>query len=122
LKKCNLDKGRLQKEVVYLFDSKDFRTKNMAIDYFRESEKLNQPVARELMARLKGDNYYMVNVILSLLEKRFEPDHDDQHNLSLLLESKNVNISNRVYYFLLNLPNKSADIAKQLNRYRRKTL
>jgi hypothetical protein len=122
LKKCKLDKGRLQKEVVYLFDSKDFRTKNMAIDYFRESEKLNQPVARELMARLKGDNYYMVNVILSLLEKRFEPDHDDQHNLSLLLESKNVNISNRVYYFLLNLPNKSADIAKQLNRYRRKTL
>ena len=120
LKRCTIDKVRLQKEVIQLLDCKDFRIKNIAIEYIRESDKLTQSVAREIMMRLKSDNYYFVNVILTLLEERYQPDNDDQLNLCSLLDSKNENIANRVYYFLLNLPDQSSDLAKQLNRYRRK--
>jgi len=72
------------------------------------------------MNHLNNDNYYLVNVILSLLEKRYNPDYEDQLKLSTLLDSKNENVSNRVYYFLLNLPGQTPDLAKQLNRYRKK--
>jgi hypothetical protein len=122
LKCTTIDKERLQKEVIGLLESDDFRIKNLAIEYIRESEKLTSPVALNLMTHLTSDNYYLVNVILTLLEKRYNPDSEDQLKLSLLLYSKNGNVSDRVYYFLLNLPNQSSDIAKQLNRYRRKNL
>lgn len=120
LKSCSIDKERLQKEVIQLLESEEFRIKNLAIEHIRESEKLTQPVARELLTHLKSDNYYLVNVILTLLENRYQPDYEDQLKLSILLESKNGNISNRIYYFLLNLPGQSPGLAKQLNQYRRK--
>ena len=119
LKRTSIDKERLQKEVIALLGTEDFRIKNLAIEYIRESEKLTQPVAMDLMAHLTSDNYYLVNVILSLLEKRYNPDSSDQFMLCSLLNSKNGNVSERVYYFLLNLPVQSPDLAKQLNRYRR---
>jgi hypothetical protein len=72
------------------------------------------------MNHINSNNYYLVNVILSLLEKRYNPDYEDQLKLCILLESKNENVANRVYYFLLNLPDQSPDLAKQLNRYRKK--
>ena len=123
LKKCNFDKERLQKEAVQLLDSKDFGIKNSAIGYILESGKLTQSVARELITRLKSDDYYLLNEILSLLEKRYHPDHEDQLNLCKLLESKNTNVANkRVYYFLVNLSSRSPDITKQLERYRRENL
>lgn len=119
LKLSGIDKERLQMEVIKLLESEEFRIKNLAIEYIRESEKLTRPVAQELMNHINSDNYYLVNVILLLLEKKYNPDFDDQFKLSELLESKNENVANRVYYFLLNLPNQSPDLAKQLNRYRR---
>jgi len=122
LKGCHIDKDRLQKEVIQLLDNQDFRIKNLALEYIRESDKLSQSVGRELLSRLKSDNYYLVNVILTILATRFEADHSDQLNLSVLLASKNINISNRIYYFLLSLPDKSSDIARKLNQYRRKML
>ena len=120
LKLSGIDKERLQMEAIKLLDSEDFRIKNLAIEYIRESEILIQPVAQALMTHLESENYYLVNVILTLLEKRYTPDYDDQLKLSSLLDSKNGNAADRVYYFLLNLPNQSPDLAKQLNRYRRK--
>ena len=122
LKPSSIDKERLQIEVISLLGSEDFRIKNLAIEYIRESEKLTRKVALNLMTQLTSDNYYLVNVILTLLEKRYNPDSQDQLTLCSLLNSKNGNVSDRVYYFLLNLPNHSSDIAKQLNRYRRKNL
>lgn len=120
LKRCSIDKVCLMKEVIQLLDSEDFRIKNAAIEYIRESDKLTPSVAKALMARLNSDNYYMVNVTLTLLEKRYNPDFDDQLKLSMLLDSENVNVANRIYYFLLNLPGQSPGLAKQLNRYRKK--
>jgi len=120
LKLSGIDKERLQTESVTLLESEEFRIKNLAIEYIRESEKLTRPVAHELMKRINTDNYYLVNVILSLLENRYNPDYEDQFKLGSLLDSKNENIANRVYYFLLNLPVQSPDLTKQLNRYRKK--
>ncbi len=122
LKRNGMDLERLQKEVIPLLDSEDFRIKYVAIEYFRECQLLRPTVAREMMSRLYSDNYYLVNVILTLFEKRFQPDWDDQRNLSKLLANKNINIANRVYHFLLNLPDHSPALIKQLNRYRRKAL
>jgi len=119
LKLSGIDQERLQTESVKLLESEEFRIKNLAIEYIRESEKLTRPIAQALMSHINKDNYYLVNVILSLLEKRYNPDYEDQLKLCILLESKNENIANRVYYFLLNLPGQSAGLAKQLNRYRR---
>jgi len=120
LKLSGIDKERLQKESIKLLESEEFRIKNLAIEYIRESEKLTRPVAQELMNHINSDNYYLVNVILSLLEKRTNPNSEDQLKLSTLLDSKNENVANRVYYFLLNLPVQSPDLVKQLNRYRKK--
>ncbi len=122
LKSVGIDEGRLQKEVVSLLDSEDFRIKYVAIDYLREFDNLTQPVARDMMSRLNGDNYYLVNVILTLLERRFHPDGEDQRNLSKLLNSKNTNVAIRVYKYLLGLHDQSPDLVKQLNRYRRRAL
>jgi len=122
LKLSGIDKERLQTESVKLLESEEFRIKNLAIEYIRESEKLTRPVAQELMKHINSDNYYLVNVILSLLEKRYNPDYADQQKLSMLLDNKNGNVASRVYYFLLNLPVQSPDLAKQLNRYRKKNL
>ncbi len=122
LKKSGMDLERLQKEVIPLLDSEDFRIKYVAIEYFRECQLIPETVAREMMSRLTSDNYYLVNVILTLFEKRFQPDLVDQRNLSKLLGSKNINIANRVYHYLLDLPDQSPDVIKQLNRYRRKAL
>jgi len=120
LKLSGIDKERLQMESVQLLESEEFRIKNLAIEYIRESEKLTRPVAQALMNHISTDNYYLVNVILSLLEKRYNPDNEDQLKLCILLESKNENVANRVYYFLLNLPDQSPDLVQQLNRYRKK--
>jgi len=120
LKLSGIDKERLQMESIKLLESEEFRIKNLAIEYIRESEKLTRPVAQEIMNHINTDNYYLVNVILSLLEKRTYPDYADQLKLCTLLDSKNENIANRVYYFLLNLPVQSPDLAKQLNRHRKK--
>ena len=120
LKFSGIDQERLQMESIKLLESEEFRIKNLAIEYIRESDKLTRPVAQALMNHLNNDNYYLVNVILSLLEKRYNPDYEDQLKLSTLLDSKNENVSNRVYYFLLNLPGQTPDLAKQLNRYRKK--
>ena len=122
LKYCGVKEERLQKEVITLLDSEDFRIKYVAIEYFRESPFITQSVAQEMMARLNLDNYFLVNVILSLLEKKFHPNQHDQQNLAKLLESKNINVANRVYHFLLNLPDKSPGLVKQLGRYRKKAL
>jgi hypothetical protein len=122
LKKCRLDNEHLQTEVIPLLDSEDFRIKNIAIEYLRTADQISQPVARQIMTRINSDNYYLVNVLLTLLEKRAKPDEADQLNLCKLLDSKNPNIANRVYYFLLNLPDKSPGVEKQLNRYRKKVL
>ncbi|NEW80889.1 MAG: hypothetical protein GZ094_00765 [Mariniphaga sp.] len=121
LKHCSLiDKEHLQIEVIKLLESEEFRIKNLAIEYIRESEKLTRPVAQELMKLINNDNYYLVNVILLLLEKRYNFDYEDQLKLCTLLDSKNENVANRVYYFLLNLPVQSSDLKKQLNRYQKK--
>ena len=120
LKLSGIDKERLQKESIKLLKSEEFRIKNLAIEYIRESEILTRPVAQELMNYINSNNYYLVNVILSLLEKRYNPDYEDQLKLSTLLDSKNENITNRIYYFLLNLPVQSPDLVQQLNRYRKK--
>lgn len=120
LKLSGIDKERLQKESVKLLESEEFRIKNLAIEYIRESAKLTKSVAQELMKHINGENYYLVNVILSLLENRYNPDYEDQYKLCTLLDNKNENVANRVYYFLLNLPDQSPDLTKQLNRYRRK--
>ncbi len=120
LKLSGIDQERLQTECVKLLESEEFRIKNLAIEYIRESEKLTRPVAQALMNHINNDNYYLVNVILSLLEKRYNPDYEDQRKLSELLDSKNENVANRVYFFLLNLPVQSPELAKQLNRYRKK--
>jgi len=120
LKKCNIGEERLQREVIKLLDSEDFRIKNTAVEFLRTSAQLTQPVVSEMVNRLKSDNYYLVNLILTLLERKVQPSFDDQLKLSLLLESKNVNVANRVFYFLLNLPDQSPDITKQLNRYEKK--
>jgi len=120
LKLSGIDKERLQMESVKLLESEEFRIKNLVIEYIRESDKLTGPVVQALINHINSDNYYLVNVILSLLEKRYNPDYDDQRKLCLLLDSKNENVGNRVYYFLLNLPVQSPDLAKQLNRYRKK--
>jgi len=120
LKNCSISKERLQTAVIQLLDSEDFRIKNIAIEYFRESDILEPPAVRELMTRLNSENYYLVNMILTLLEKKYHPDNDDQLKICTLLESKNKNIANRVYYFLLNLPGQSPGLAKQLNRFQKK--
>jgi len=120
LKLSGIDNERLQLEIIKLLESEEFRFKNLAIEYIRESEKLTTPVAQALMNHINTDNFYLVNVILSLLEKRYNPDYEDQLKLCTLLDSKNENVGNRVYYFLLNLPVQSPDLAKQLNRYRKK--
>ena len=122
LRKCEPDKTKLQQKVVYLLDSEDFRIKNMAIGYLRESDSIAQPVAKELLTRLKSDNYYLVNVILGLFEKRYQPDFQDQKFLCEMLNSKNVNIANRIYYFLLNITDPSPELVKQLKRYKKKEL
>jgi hypothetical protein len=122
LKKFGLNPERLQKEVIPLLDSEDFRIKYVAIEYFRELTTIPESVARQMMIRLNMDNYYMVNVILSLFENRFHPGQDDQKELSKLLAGKNLNVANRVYHFLLKIPDKSPDLDKQLTRYRRRAL
>ena len=120
LKNCSIDKERLQTEVIQLLDSEDFRIKNTAIEYLRESDILEPAVVQKLITRLNSENYYLVNVILTLLEKKYHPDNDDQLKICTLLESKNKNIANRVYYFLLNLPGQSPGLTKQLNQFRKK--
>ena len=118
LKKCNLDEEKMQKEVIQLLDNEDFRIKNSAIEYFKSSEKLYQSVAKEMIKKTGSENYYLVNVILSLIEKKYQPDFEDQVQLSVLLNSHSGSVANRVYIFLLNLPSKSPGLAKQLNRFK----
>jgi hypothetical protein len=118
LKKCNLDEEKMQKEVIQLLDNEDFRIKNSAIEYFRSSAKLYQSVAKEMIKKTGSENYYLVNVILSLIEKKYQPDFEDQVQLSALLNSHSGSVANRVYIFLLNLPSKSPGLAKQLNRFK----
>jgi hypothetical protein len=118
LKKCNLDEEKMQKEVIQLLDNEDFRIKNSAIEYFRSSEKLFQSVAKEMIKKTGSENYYLVNVILSLIEKKYQPDFEDQVQLSALLNSHSGSVANRVYIFLLNLPSKSPGLAKQLSRFK----
>ena len=118
LKNCMTDQEKLQKEVIQLFDAEDFRTKNIAISYLRESQELAPAFAKELMTRIKSDNYYLVNTILTLLDKRYQPDQDDQLKLCELLKSNNSNVANRVYYFLTSLPVQSPDLVKRLKQYR----
>lgn len=122
LKKFGADPERLQKEAIQLLDSEDFRIKYVAIEYFRELTTISEPVARQMITRLNMDNYFMVNVILSLFENRFHPGQDDQKELSKLLAGKNLNVANRVYHFLLKMPDKSPDLERQLIRYRRRAL
>ena len=118
LKKCNLDEEKMQKEVIQLLDNEDFRIKNSAIEYFRSSAKLYQSVAKEMIKKTGSENYYLVNVILSLIEKKYQPDFEDQVQLSALLNSHSGSVANRVYIFLLNLPSKSPGLAKQLSRFK----
>ena len=118
LSKCNLGEEKMQKEVIQLLDNEDFRIKNSAIEYFKTSEKLYQSVAKEMIKKTESENYYLVNVILSLIEKKYQPDFEDQIQLSALLNSHSGSVANRVYIFLLNLPTKSPGLAKQLNRFK----
>ena len=118
LNKCNLGEERMQKEVIQLLDNEDFRIKNSAIEYFKSSQKLYQSVAKEMIKKTESENYYLVNVILSLIEKKYEPDFEDQVQLSALLYSHSGSVANRVYIFLLNLPTKSPGLTKQLNRFK----
>jgi hypothetical protein len=122
LKKSGINEARLQTELILLLDNQDFRIKYVAIEYLRESAEITQPVAEQLMKRLDPDNYFMVNVILSLLGKKYQPNHGEQLQLSKLLSSKNINVSNRAFHFLIDLPNQSPDLARQLNRYRKRIL
>ncbi len=115
---CNFGEETLQNEVIQLLDNEDFRIKNSAIEYLRHSEKLYQSVAKEMIKKTQSDNYYLVNVILSLIEKKYQPDFEDQIRLSTLLNSQSGSVANRVYIFLLNLPSKSPGLAKQLNRFK----
>ena len=118
LARCNFGEERMQKEVIQLLDNDDFRIKNSAIEYFKSSEKLYQSVAKEMIKKIQSENYYLVNVILSLIEKKYQPDFEDQVQLSALLNSHSGSVANRVYIFLLNLPSKSPGLAKQLNRFK----
>ncbi len=115
---CSPGEERMQKEVIQLLDNEDFRIKNSAIEYFRHSEKLYPSVAKKMIRKAQSDNYYLVNVILSLIEKKYQPDFEDQVQLSTLLNSQSGSVANRVYIFLLNLPSKSPGLAKQLNRFK----
>jgi hypothetical protein len=118
LSSCNLGDEKMQKEIIQLLDNEDFRIKNSAIEYFKSSEKLSQSVAKEMIKKTESENYYLVNVILSLIEKKYQPDFEDQVQLSALLNSHSGSVANRVYIFLLNLPSKSPGLAKQLNRFK----
>ncbi len=120
LKKCTLSTEFLQMEMIKLFEKEDFRIKNAVIEYISSANKLTKPVAVEMFRLLKDDDYYLVNVMLTLLTKRYQPDYADQLYLSRLLKSKNKNVSNRVYSYLSNIPDQSHDIARLLNRYRKK--
>lgn len=75
-----------------------------------------------MIARLNSDNYYLVNIILNLFENRFLPDWEDQIVLSGLLRSTNIYIANRIYHYLLNLPDQSPALKKQLIRYGKRAL
>ena len=115
--KNGIEKDRLQLQLVHLLGHEDFRIKNMAMEYLRESQKFSRPVAQELMTFLLSDNYYLVNGILSLMEKRYDPDLKDLLKISSLLRSKNTNIANRVYYFLLSKNARYQIITKKLEEY-----
>jgi len=115
---CNLGEEKMQKEVIQLLDNEDFRIKNSAIEYYKHSEKLYPSVAKEMIKKTQSENYYLVNVILSLIEKKYQPDFEDQMQLGTLLNSKSGSVANRVYIFLLNLPAKSPGLAKQLGRFK----
>lgn len=117
LKRCNLEEDFLQKEVIRLLKIENFKIKNLAIDYFSSIRKISQPVANEMITLLNKDDYYLVNTVLNILSKRYQPDYLEQSKLSQLLKSTNVNVSNRVYYFLTALNSKSPDISRKLSRY-----
>lgn len=118
LKGC-ADKERLQMEVVQLLGHEDFRIKIQVTDFLRESEKLSRPVALELMTFLQSENYYLVNMVLNLLDKRYQLDQNDLLKISSLLRSKSKTISNRVYYFLLGRNNDNQHFTSLLNEYSR---
>jgi hypothetical protein len=111
--------GMLEMEMIQFLINKDFRYKNFAIDYLNSLWKISQPVAREMLGMLKCDNYYLVNVVLTILAKKYQADYQDQHHLLVLLKCKNFNISNRVYSYLADMPNPSPDIARQLKHFKR---
>lgn len=120
LKGSNMKEDVLQKEMILLFENADFRIKNLVIEYLKSCDVFSQSVARDMLMRLRSDDYYQVNVILSLLTKRYHPDFHDQLQLSILLKSKNSNVSNRVYSYLGSLSDLSPATVKKLNRYSKK--
>ena len=114
----NMDNNKLlQYEVVQLFDNEDFRIKNTAIEYFRTVSGLDPSVAKEMIRRAHSDNFYIVNVLLSIIEKKYEPDFEDQRALSVLLESKNGSLANRVFVYLSKLSKRSPEVVKKLKQY-----
>ena len=120
LKENIKDKEQLQKEVVQLLDNENFRIKNIAIQFFHESDQLSQVVAGMLINQINPDNYYQVNVVLAILEKRVQPNLENELKLCALLDSKNEHVANRAYNYLVNLKNQLPELVKQFNRYQRK--
>jgi hypothetical protein len=116
LKGC-ADKERLQLEVVKLLGHEDFRIKIQVVEFLRESEKFSRPVALALLTYLQSENYYLVNTVLNLLDKRYQLDQNDLLKISSLLRSKNKTIANRVYYFLLSRNANNQNLTSQLNEY-----
>lgn len=118
LKSCGIDKDILNKELIQLFDSKDLRIQNLIVEYFRESKKIPVSVVKKMIDGLKNDNYYQVNLKLNLLDNRYQPNQDDQLKLCELLVNENINIANRIYFFLRNLHSRIPFVVNRLNEYR----
>jgi hypothetical protein len=116
LKGCN-SRERLQMEVVQSLGYEDFSVKIKAVEFLRESEKFSRPVALALLTFLWRDDYYLVNMVLALLEKRYVFEQNDLLKISSLLKSKNKNIANRVYYFLLSRNANNQNLTNNLNEY-----
>ena len=116
LKGCT-DRERLQMEAALMLGYEDFSVKIQAIEFLRESEKFSRPVALTLLTFLWRDDYYLVNTVLTLLDKRYDLTENDLLKISSLLSSKNKNIANRVYYFLLSKNINNQRLTSQLNEY-----
>lgn len=100
LSKSPVPDSTFQQELFLLTLSNKFEIRNIAVEWLRNTSYLHAGTAGRIICRLRGENLYMVNAYLSILEEKYIPTGKDLKQLRPLLKHKDSQIAFRVYTYV----------------------